>query len=88
MSASKQVSVGVTPTLLYQADGPDPETVLLMAAAAGVTIGGPNVVAGQGITCPTANPPLQMVVYEDSVYGIVASGTVNVNVAAFLASSR
>lgn len=76
MSVSKSVTVTTSPTLLYQADGPNVETVTLdTLSGSDVTLGGPTVVAGQGPQLKTTSNPLPMTLYADSVYGIVASST-------------
>lgn len=88
MSKSASVTVHTTPTLLYQSDGPDLETVTLdTLSGSDVTLGGPTVVAGQGPQLKTTSNPLPMTLYEDSVYGIVASATAVVEVFAVLSGS-
>lgn len=87
MSASKSVTVTTTPTMLYQADGPNQETVTLdTLAGSDVTLGGPTVVAGQGPQLKTTSPALPITLYEDSVYGVVATATATVEVFAVISA--
>jgi hypothetical protein len=89
MSVSKSVTVTTSPTMLYQADGPNPETVTVdVLSGSDVTLGGPTVVAGQGPQEKTTSPPWVGTLYEDSVYGVVATGTASVEVFAVISGSR
>lgn len=89
MSTSASVTVGTTPTLLYQANGPDVETVTLdNLSGSDVTLGGSNVVAGQGPQQKTTSPPWVGALYEDAIYGIVASATATVVTFSVLSGSK
>lgn len=89
MSVNQSVTVGTTPTLLYQSLGPDQESVTLdNLTGSDVTIGGPSVVSGSGPQLKSANPPWTTLLEADSVYGICASGTATVEAFAVISSSR
>jgi hypothetical protein len=82
--ASGVVAVGTAPTAICS---PGPGGLVLQnLGAAVVSLGGPNVVAGAGFTLLTGTAPVPLpwglrqysADLNDTLYGAVASGTVNV----------
>jgi hypothetical protein len=88
MSTTKEITVTTSPTLLYQSDGPDRETVIFdNVSGSDVTLGGPNVVAGHGPQLKAPNSPQTISMKGDAVYGIVATGTADVNIFAVISEN-
>lgn len=89
MADNAAVTVGDTPTLLYQANGPQQETILIDNAGTGtITIGGPHVVAGQGPQFAASSQAAPMSINQDVLYAICPTGqTATVYVAHWLSGA-
>jgi hypothetical protein len=85
MASNASVTIGTTPTVIYQSNGPQQETVMIdVSAGSTVTLGGAHVTAGAGPQLPVSATPLILTLNEDVIFGIVGSGTATVEVATWL----
>lgn len=85
MANNATVTVGVVPTILYQSNGPQQESVMIdVSAGSTITLGGRSVTAGSGPQLPVSATPLIITLNEDVLYAICGSGTATVEVAAWI----
>jgi hypothetical protein len=86
MASSAQITIGDTPTILYQSNGPQVETVMIdNAGPATITLGGPGVVASEGPQLAQSSTPITLTINEDILYAICPSGqTATVQLASWI----
>lgn len=75
MAGNTTVTVTDAPTLLYEAPGPQAETVLIdNTGTATITLGGKTVVAGQGPSIAASSPAFPVTINSDILYAIAPTG--------------
>lgn len=86
MASNTTVTVTDVPTVLYEALGPQQETVMIDNTGAGtITIGGKGVTAGAGPQVASSSQPMTLQINEDTIYAVCPSGqTATVEVAAWI----
>jgi len=89
MASNATVTVGDTPTILFEAEGPNEQMVLIDNTGAGtITLGGPAVVAGEGPQFAASTQPAPLSINEDILYAVCPSGqTATVQVASWISGS-
>jgi hypothetical protein len=76
MADNTTVTVTDVPTILYQSNGPQQETIMIdNTGAATITLGGKSVVAGHGPSVAASAQSAAMQINEDILYAIAPSGT-------------
>jgi hypothetical protein len=86
VATSATVTVRDTPTILYEALGPQTTTVMVdNGGAATITLGGADVAAGVGPQLAQSATPLTLSINTDVLYAVAPAGqTATVQVAAWI----
>ena len=85
MADATVVTVTTDPTLLYQSNGPQVETLMIdVTAGSTITIGGRHVADGAGPQMAVSTQAITLQINEDAIYAVAASGTATVAIASWL----
>lgn len=87
MAINKAVTVQTSPTVLYESNGPEAETLALTGTGT-ITIGGAGVTAATGPAITLSATPIFLKICDDVLYAVCATGTVTALIAAWLSDSN
>lgn len=85
MAKTARITVASTPTLIWRAEADQSQTVILTAASGSVSLGDVAIATGHGAQLVAATGAVTLRMAQDAIYGITASGTVQVDVFACIA---